>query len=317
MEYTRTEIRTGLLIVLAAALAAVVIFWGTEPLHADLHQASFETAGLAVLRVRYASVASVSALHPAHETAAAGGSISRAGRRHSEGAGRDQDVGFRRALRGSSRRRGSPLLEEGGRIQGKTTAQLEDMGPLFEDLLANVRETRAQVDSLLGDETFRSDLKEAVKRASDLTEELKGVLSENRAELKQTMRHARSASGEVDSLLRERRDEISSAIEDLASIADKMDRTADDLDGLAKKSRGIVDRNESNIEAVTDPLTARNVRDLSSTLKRSPHKLIWSFPNPFHRDKEEESQAPSPLPAPQAAPAPQVAPAARPAGSPP
>lgn len=303
MEYTRTEIRTGLLIVLAAILAALVIFivgdfrnLFTPKMHV---QAIFDGSnGLKPYAgVRYAGVevGEVRAIRLTKDKPPRV-SLDLVVRRDAgiqEGSeARIKTLGFlgERYVEIDPPARGGPVLEEGGRVPGRATAQLEDMGPLFEDLLGNIRETRKQVDSLLGDENFRTDLKEAVRRASDLTEELKGVLSENRAELKQTLRHARSASGEVDSLFKERREEISQALKDLASIADKMDRTADDLDALAKKSRGIVDRNESNIEGTITDLrsTARNVRDLSGDLKKHPHKIIWSVPNPFRRDKDEE-----------------------------
>jgi len=323
MEYTRTEIRTGLLIVAAAILAAGVIFVvgdfrsfftprmrveavfdgsnGLKP-YSGVRYAGVEVGEVRAIRLTKDKPPRVSLdLVVRRDAGIQKGSEARI-----------KTLGFlgERYVEIEPPARGGPVLGEGGRIPGRSSAQLEDMGPLFEDLLGNVRETRKQMDSLFGDEHFRADLKEAVKRAGDLTEELKNVLSENRSELKETLRHARSASGEVDSLLKERRDEISAAIKDLASIADKMDRTADDLDALAKKSRGIVDRSESNIEGTITDLrsTARNVRDLSSDLKKNPHKLIWSVPNPFRRDKEEASPE-APVPA-QGAPPPSTPPPA-------
>ncbi len=311
MEYTRTEIRTGLLIVLAAILAAMVIFivgdfrnLFTPKMHV---QAIFDGSnGLKPYAgVRYAGVevGEVRAIHLTKDKPPRV-SLDLVVRRDAgiqEGSeARVKTLGFlgERYVEIDPPAKGGPVLEEGGRVRGRSTAQLEDMGPLFEDLLGNIRETRKQVDSLLGDEAFRTNLKEAVKRAGDLTEELKNALSENRAELRQTIQHARSASGEVDSLLRERREEISQALKDLASIADKMDRTADDLDALAKKSRGILDRNESNIEGTITDLrsTARNVRDLSGDLKKHPHRIIWSVPNPFGRDKDEGVAPAAPAP---------------------
>jgi phospholipid/cholesterol/gamma-HCH transport system substrate-binding protein len=301
MEYTRTEIRTGLLIVLAAALAALVIFIvgdfrnlftskmrveaifdassGLKP-YAGVRYAGVEVGEVRAIRLTRDNPPRVSLdIVVRRDAGIQKGSeatiktLGFLGERYVE-------IDPRRGEGPSSRRR--PDQDGLGAAGGH--------GTLFEDLLGNVRQTRKQMDELFGDETFRKDLKEAVKRASDLTEDMKSMLSENRAELKQTLRHARSASGEVDSLLRERRDEISRALEDLASIADKMDRTADDLDALAKKSRGILDRNESNIEGTITDLrsTARNVRDLSGDLKKHPHKIIWSVPNPFRRDKDEE-----------------------------
>ena len=317
MEYTRTEFRTGLLIVIGAALAALVIFivgdfrnLFTPKMRVEI--VLDETSGLKQFaEVRYAGVevGEVRGIRLTDEKRPRVllDLIVRRDAGIRKGAqARIKTLGFlgERYVEIAPPPGSGPLLGEGGRIEGLVTAQLEDLGPILDDLVANIREARTQMDSLLGDESFRADLKQAVKRASDLTDELKDVLSENRAELKQTLRHARSASGEVDSLLKERRDEISKAIEDLASVADKMDGTADDLDALAKKSRGIVDRNETNIEGTISDLrsTARNVRDLSGDLKKHPHKLIWNVPNPFRRDKDEEAPA-SPAPSP-AAPAP-------------
>ncbi len=303
MEYTRTEVRTGILIVIATALAALVIFIVGDFRNLFtpklvLEVVFDETSGLKQFaEVRHAGVeiGEVRGIRLTKEKRprVVLELVVRRDAGIQQGAqGRIKTLGFlgERYVEIAPPPKGGPLLAEGGRISGVATAQLEDLGPILDDMVVNIREARAQMDSLLGDESFRKDLKEAVRRASDLTEELKSTLSENRAELKQTLRHARSASGEVDTLLKERRDEISAAIEDLASIADKMDRTADDLDALAKKSRGIVDRNESNIEGTITDLrsTARNVRDLSGDLKKNPHKIIWSFPNPFRRDKEEE-----------------------------
>ena len=304
MEYTRTEIRTGLMIVAAAMLAALVIFvvgdfrnFFTPKMRVE---AVFdETSGLKpYAEVRYAGVVigEVRAIRLTEEKpprVLLDVKVWRDARIQQGSEARIKTLGFlgERYVEIAPPARGGPPLGDGARIEGHATAQLEDLGPILDDLVGNIRETRAQVDSLLGDESFRTDLKDAVKRAGDLTEELKNVLSENRSELKQTLRHARSASGEVDALLKERRDEISAAIKDLASIADKMNRTADDLDALAKRSRGIVDRSESNIEGTITDLrsTARNVRDLSSDLKRNPHKLIWSVPNPFRRNKSGET----------------------------
>jgi len=320
MEYTRTEIRTGLLIVIATALAALVVFIVGDFRNLFTPKMSVEvvideTGGLKkYAEVRYAGV-EIGEVRGIRLTAEKRPRVvlELVVRRDSGiqrgSQARIKTLGFlgERYVEIAPPPTGGPPLAEGGRIEGLPTAQLEDLGPILDDMVGNIRAARSQMDSLLGDESFRKDLKEAVKRASELTEELKSVLSENRAELKQTLRHARSASGEVDTLIKERRDEISAALEDLASIADKMDRTADDLDALTKKSRGIVDRNESNIEGTITDLrsTARNVRDLSGDLKKSPHKLIWSFPNPFHRDEDEE-----PAPGPAAPPATGPGPAA-------
>jgi len=195
-----------------------------------------------------------------------------------------------------------PLLSEGATLPGRSSDQLEDIGTIMGDLAEQIGKTRAQLDKILGDEKFREDLKSTVHRASELTGEMKDMLAENRPALRESLGHARSASAEVDTILKDHRKEISSAIMDLASLAEKMDGAADDLETLAKKSRGLIDRNEANIDHTIADLrtTATNMRELSTDLRRNPSKLIKIFPNIFHRkakDPEPPPEAGVPAPA--------------------
>jgi phospholipid/cholesterol/gamma-HCH transport system substrate-binding protein len=186
-----------------------------------------------------------------------------------------------------------PPVEDGAKIMGRSSAQLEDLGIILTDLGDEIGKARARLDEILGDEAFRDDIKGTVRRASELAEELKGMLAENRPAIHDALSSTRSAASEVDKLLRKHREDLSSTFKHLASITDKLDGMANDLDALAEKSRGLVERNQENIDRTVDDLrvTASNIRELSSDLKRNPHRLIKIFPSIFKMPGKKKSES--------------------------
>jgi phospholipid/cholesterol/gamma-HCH transport system substrate-binding protein len=325
MEYSRTEIRTGLMVVLAALVAAgaifivgdfrnfftpkMKIFVEFDRSHGLKEFAEVRYAGVKVGEVEAIRLTKGSPPRVELET-----EVRRDAGIKKGSEARIKTLGFlgERYVEIEPPEKGGALLPDNARLVGRSSAQLEDIGIILGDLSEQIGETRKNLDAILGDKTFQADLKASVRRASELTDELKGILAENRPAIRATLGHARSASREMDTILTKHRDQLSATITDLASLADKMDGAADDLDALASKSRGLIDRNESQIDGTITDLrtTAKNMRDLSSDLKRNPHKLIRIFPNIFRRKPKEEVAAP-----PEQAAVPAASPAA-PAGAP-
>jgi ABC-type transporter Mla subunit MlaD len=201
------------------------------------------------------------------------------------------------------------VLAEGDRLEGRETVPLEDIGVVLGDLTGQIGETRSQIDKLLGDEGFRDDLRATIKNTREMTADLSELLAENRKAIADTLESTRSATGELDELLRKHKQDLSTTLENLASLSNKLDGMADDLDALAKKSRGLLDRNDASIDqAIADlRVTARNVRELSADLKRHPNRLIKIFPDIFpwggNHDQEEQEGAEPPGDANTASPA--------------
>jgi phospholipid/cholesterol/gamma-HCH transport system substrate-binding protein len=296
MEYSRTEVRTGLMIVAAALLAAVLIF-----VVGDFRNLFRATIRLTIVfdsshgikrfaEVRYAGVkvgevGDIGFAEASPHRVVLKVKVRRDANIQEGSEARIKTLGFlgERYVDIEPPEVERPPVENGARITGRSSAQLEDLGIILTDLGDEIGQARARLDEILGDEQFRDDIKETVRRASELTEELKGMLSENRPAIRDALSSARSATSEVDELLRKHRDDLSSTFEHLASIADKLDGMADDLDALAEKSRGLIDRNQESIDRTVDDLrvTASNMRELSSDLKRNPHRLIKIFPSIF------------------------------------
>lgn len=317
MEYSRTEIGTGLMIVAAGLLAAVVIFVVGDfsnifTSRMRLEVAFEESHGIKrYAEVRYAGVkvGEVSDVRLDQE----GGQrvvldvkVRRDASIQEGAVARIKTLGFlgeRYVAIEPPEEPGRPL-EEGERLQGSYTVPLEDIGVVLGDLTDQIGETRDQLDALLSDESFQENLKAAVKNAKDMTGELEALLSENRSAISDTLASTRSATGELDSLLTKHKDDLSKTLANLASLSDKLDGMADDLEVLAEKSRGLVDRNDQAIDGTIADLraTARNARQLSSDLKRRPYRLIKIFPDlfPWGGDDDQEAEPPpDPEPQPQ------------------
>jgi phospholipid/cholesterol/gamma-HCH transport system substrate-binding protein len=305
MEYSRTEIRTGLMIVVAALLTAVLIFvvgdfrnLFTPRIHLtivfDRSNGIKRFAEVRYAGVKVGEVSDIGLDEDSPPRVVLKVKVRRDANIEEGSEARIKTLGFlgERYVDIEPPEAGGPPVGNGARIAGRSSAQLEDLGIILTDLGDEIGRARARLDEILGDEQFRNDIKETVRRASELTDELKGMLSENRPAIRDTLSSTRSATSELDALLRKHRDELSSTFEHLASVADKLDGMANDLDALAGKSRGLVERNQESIDRTVDDLrvTASNMRELSADLKRNPHKLIKIFPSIFKlpgRKKEE------------------------------
>ncbi len=318
MEYSRTEVRTGLMIVVAALLTAILIFvvgdfrnLFTERIHLtivfDRSHGIKRFAEVRYAGVKVGEVADIGFADASPHRVVLKVRVRRDANIQEGSEARIKTLGFlgERYVDIEPPEVEGPPVGNGARITGRSSAQLEDLGIILTDLGDEIGQARARLDEIIGDEQFREDIKETVRRASELTDELKGMLSENRPAIRDALSSTRSATSEVDELLRKHRDDLSSTFEHLASIADKLDGMANDLDALAEKSRGLVERNQESIDRTVDDLrvTASNIRELSSDLKRNPHRLIKIFPSIFKLpwskkgDKaSEEAKSPAPGP---------------------
>lgn len=308
MEYSRTEIGTGLMIVAAGLLAAIVIFLVGDfgnLFRPRMHlQILFdESSGIKrYAEVRYAGVkvgevAGIGLEQKGGQRVVLDVKVRRDARIQEGAVPRIKTLGFlgERYVAIQPPAKPGRVLEDGDRLEGRDTVPLEDIGVVLGDLTDQITETRDQLNKLLGDEEFREDLKATVKHASEVTDELRSLLSENRSAIDDTLASTRSATGELDELVKKHRQDLSTTLENLASLSDKLDDMADDLDVVAEKSRGLLDRNDKSIdEAIADlRVTARNVRQLSSDLKRHPNRLIKIFPDIFPwggHDKDDEGK---------------------------
>ncbi|MDP3939207.1 MAG: MlaD family protein [Deltaproteobacteria bacterium] len=312
MEYSRTEIGTGLMIVAAGLLAAVVIFVVGDfrnlfTPRIRLEIVFDESHGIKrYAEVRYAGVkiGQVDAidLDQEHGQRVVLGVMVQRDAEVQEGAvPRIKTLGFlgERYVAIEPPEKQGRTLSDGERLEGRTTVPLEDIGAVLGDLTDQIGETRNQLDSLLNDKEFQENLKATVKNAREMTAELQGLLSENRAAIGETLASTRSATSELDELLTKHKDDLSTTLGNLASLSEKLDAMANDLEVLAEKSRGLMDRNDQEIDGTIADLraTARNARELSSDLKRHPNRLIKIFPDLFPwggddgDDKEDEDAA--------------------------
>lgn len=296
MDYSRTEIGTGLMIVAAAILAAIVIFVigdfrnlftpriRLEVVFEDSHGIK-RYADVRYAGVKVGEVSKIGFTDPGSGQVLLEVEVRRDAKIQEGSRAKIKTLGFlgERYVDIAPPETAGGTLQEGGRIEGQRSLPLEEIPAVLDELMSEIRQTRTQLDDLLGDQDFKEDIKTAVKHAGELTAELKDVLSENRVAIAETLSSTRSATSELDSLFKEHRGDLSSTLESLASLTRKLDGMADDLDALASTSRQLVERNDENIDQTLSDLrvAARNIRQLSSDLKRNPHRLIKIFPNIF------------------------------------
>ena len=314
MEYSRTEIRTGLIIVIAGLVGAIVIFVVGDFSSLFKEKITFtvvfdNSSGIRKYsEVRYAGVKvgevqEISFTDSNPQQVVIQAEVRRDANIQEGADARVKTLGFlgeRYVDIVPPAVSGKPL-EDGAVLNGKSAKQLEDIGIALGDLGSSLAGIRDHLDDLLGDDEFKKNLTGTVERAKELTGELQEMLAENRPAIRDTLSSAKSATSEVDELLREHRDDLSSALKHLASLSEKLDGMADDLENLASKSSALIDRNEENLDRTIADMrvTARNIRELSSDLKRRPHRLIKIFPSIFPsrggddapEEKDEKAEA--------------------------
>jgi phospholipid/cholesterol/gamma-HCH transport system substrate-binding protein len=170
------------------------------------------------------------------------------------------------------------VIPPGSAIQGEYKAGLTEMTIVMESVMAEVKELSRTIRKIIATEENTHTLGESLAKLNDLTDEMLGLIRDNKEDLRSTARSLRLASDNVNDILGTRKKEITDGI-------DRLSRASVSLDSLGQALGSILaslERGEGTLgmlikeKDIHDDLkaTIKNLDTLIKDVKEHPERYI-------------------------------------------
>jgi phospholipid/cholesterol/gamma-HCH transport system substrate-binding protein len=115
------------------------------------------------------------------------------------------------------------LLEPGAEIEGRYRAGLPEVVAEMGDIMEDVRSAADALTRLVSTQGEEYSLVESLEKLNRATDEIIGLIDENRADIRSTTRDMASVSGDLKQLVGERKDRVGESLDRFSSAASRLD----------------------------------------------------------------------------------------------
>lgn len=164
---------------------------------------------------------------------------------------------------------------QSGSFQGDIASTMAMLSGVQEDLIVVIKEVKtalANLNGIMGDKEFTSDVKNSVSGLKNLIEKVSSVIAENREGFKKLVKAGGSLAENADNFITENKEEIKTAVKQ----ANELIKNTNDLVGKLSRFAEEITNKENNLgKALYDE---QFLNDLKNTIKQAK-ELIGTLIN--------------------------------------
>lgn len=184
-------------------------------------------------------------------------------------------------------------------LKDKHADSLAEMAANVKPLVEEVKGLIGDLRKIVGDEGFKTNIKSAVEKMNQATDDLKtglatlrDILKDNKDDIHTTITNLKEGTGSADAILKENKDKLAATFDNVKKFTEgldgtkqKIDSAVTSLDETLKKGGDLIESNSRNVNKAIANLkdTSANLKSTSEEVRRHPW---WLLHNPDEKEIE-------------------------------